>query len=733
MSQIADRIREQYSAERRVLSFDDFLGLFQSDPWAYSRDASRYLKDCFEYFGQYPVKQPWGTVQRFALFDDLNDPAEKPDRRARLVGNEDAQNAFYRVLCNFSREGCANRLLLFHGPNGSAKSTFADCVMQGLEKYSREDAGALYTFSWIFPRGQDGKTIGFGSKDALAQNAQTFAHLEDDAIAVKLRSELRESPLLLLPKNERQKLINQVYKEHDIEDNAPQWIRDGELSHKNQQVYQALLTSYQGDLGRVLAHVRVERYQISRRYRIGAVTIGPQMSVDARERQITADQSVASLPASLSATNLFETFGDLVDASGGLLEYSDLLKRPLEAWKYLLLAIEEGEVPLSMSNLTINSVFVASSNELHLAAFREHPEYNSFRVRLEPIRMPYLLDYTLEERIYESQILPHLSCNVAPHAVRLAAIWSVLTRLRRAQESRYADPKLGKVAATLSPMEKADLYAKGHIPERLSQAESGTLKSGLADIRAESSSLVPYEGLSGASPRELRTLLLDAAQDARYDHLSPLAVLDQIERLCIRGDHVFLKETAENGYQDHRGFISQVKKRWLEYVEDEMRSCSGLVEEKQYAEMFDRYITHVSYSLKNERVFNKRTGSYEEPDEALMNEVEKTLDVSDDKTKFRKALISSVGAHALDNPGAQVDYARLFPEHIKKLRQAFFTQRQVQMREIAQDILALLSSQDSAIDQDRRLLAQNAIEALKTRFLYTDSSLRVALAELVSQ
>ena len=76
----------------------------------------------------------------------------------------------------------------------------------------------------------------------------------------------------------------------------PDWLMSGKLSHKNQQVFEALLTSYKGSLAETLRHVQVERYFISRRYRTGAVTIGPALSVDASERQITADRSLASLP-----------------------------------------------------------------------------------------------------------------------------------------------------------------------------------------------------------------------------------------------------------------------------------------------------------------------------------------------------------------------------------------------------------------------------------------------------
>ena len=64
---------------------------------------------------------------------------------------------------------------LLHGPNGSAKSTFVHCVMKGLEAYSETEEGALYYFSWIFPRGRDGRTIGFGSTRPSPRRASSMA------------------------------------------------------------------------------------------------------------------------------------------------------------------------------------------------------------------------------------------------------------------------------------------------------------------------------------------------------------------------------------------------------------------------------------------------------------------------------------------------------------------------------------------------------------------------------
>ncbi len=741
LSQIGAVVRDRFESEKRVLSFEEYLALFAENPWRYSRDAARYLKDCLDYFGTYEIDRAGGPVKRWRLFDLPFERDEKSDvedlgtGRDYLVGQERIQRDFYRIISNFVREGRTNRLVLLHGPNGSAKSTFVACLMRALEHYSNQDEGALYRFSWIFPRGSDGKTIGFGSRDTLLEPGESFAHLPDDRIDVKLTSELRENPLLLLPPAERRRLVREEFSEAKIQEPPPHGIMNGQLAFKNRQILDALLTAYRGDLSRVLAHVRVERYACSRRYRIGAVTIGPEVAVDAQERQISVDRSLGALPASLSSLTLFETVGELVDASGGLLEYSDLLKRPIDAWRYLLLAIETGEVSLAHSMLPLNTVLVASSNELHLIAFKEHHEYRSFRGRLQLVRVPYLLDYRQEQGIYDSQIVPQVRRHVAPHATYVAALWSVLTRLRRPQGDQYENAKLGKLVGQLSPLEKAELYSDGTTPERFTTDEAFELKAGLRTVRSESDTWPNYEGLTGASPREIRNLLLDAAQDVRYECLSPLALLEHIRAFCDSNDYDFLREKPESGFHDHRGFVDQVRERWLDHVDEEFRECTGLVEETQYVDLFDRYVTHVSYWVKGERVYNRMTGGYDDPDEKLMASVESMLEVEPPgRQTFRRDLISAIAGHAIDNPGQQMNYTKIFSRYMSKLREATYADRKKQLASIAVDVLVVLSKDEQALKalgDERVEQARGTIRRLADRFGYADSSSRDAIGELL--
>jgi len=727
---IGTEVSERFTRERRVLSFDEYLELLAGKPEAHTRDAACYLRDCFDHYGSDEVATPLGKQRHFRLFDL---PFEQgTEASERLVGQEALQEATYRVLNGFAREGRPTRLLLLHGPNGSAKSTFVRCISRALEAYSAEPDGALYRFSWIFPRGEGERGIGFGSTQSSSSGSRSYAHLPEERVEAKLAGSLREHPLLLLPRAARARLVRRAYDAAGVDAPLPDWVARGELGRMNREIFDALLTAYRGDLTRVLAHVLVERWYVSRRYRRGSVTLGPEMAVDAKERQITADRTLSQLPASLSALTLFEPYGELVDAHGGVLEYSDLLKRPLDAWKYLLLAIENGEVALSVSNLPLNSVLFASSNDLHLHAFKEHPEYHSFRGRLVLLSVPYLRDHRAEAEIYRAQVVPRVLDHVAPHSVFVAALWATLTRLRRADGESYQDPQLGKVAEGLSPMEKADLYADGLLPGRLDADEAKILRQGMATIAGEGSTGPLYEGGFGASPREVRAILLAAASDPSATMLSPVDVLSAIDEFCDRDDFDFLKVESDHGYHDARGFVAQVRERWLDAVEDELRSASGLVSEGRYEELWARYVTDVSFWIKKERVYNPVTGAHEEPDRDLMASIERMLGVTSSAESFRRDLMGNVAAHAIDHPDSNVDYHSIFPRYLAQVRDAYFAERRGALAELANDVLRSLTP-DAKLEAGALARAQATRAALEKDRGYVEDSLRVALGSLMRE
>ncbi|MSP59434.1 MAG: serine protein kinase PrkA [Myxococcales bacterium] len=730
LSQIGGEVREAYARNRRVMSFDEFFQLLAAHPSRHGRSAAQYLKDVFDHFGTEPVKTPRGTVTRWKLFDRGYDGF-----RGRLVGQEEVQGRFYRVLSNFVREGKVNKLILMHGPNGSAKSTFVSCLVGALENYSSLDEGALYRFNWIFPSQKLTRSgIGFGGEAADAPGG-SYAYLDDELIDARLTDELRDHPALLLPQRTRAALLADAPASAYI---PSEYILHGDLGHKNKQVFEALLGAYKGDYLKVLRHVQVERFYLSRRYRAGAVTVEPQLAVDARSRQLTMDRSLAALPPALQSLSMYEYSGELVDANRGLIEYSDLLKRPLEAYKYLLGTVEQARVPVDNSILFLDAVFVGSSNESHLAVFKEVPEFQSFKGRLELIRVPYLLDYTVEETIYREQIKPTgVGKHVGPHTAEAAALWAVLTRMRKPLPEKY--PKgLAELVAKLTPLDKAELYARGRVPDGFTTEQARDLHAAIERIWGESESSPNYEGRTGASPREIRTLILNAAQNPKYACVTPMAVLDEMDELVKNVSvYEFLKqEPLPGGYYENKKFIQVVRDRLLDWIDDEVRSSMGLVDEKQYAELFTRYVTHVSHWIKKEKVRNAVTARMEEPDEELMAEVERTVGATAGKgsaEEGRRDVIARIGAWSIDHPNQKPDYAQVFPRQFQQLRDAYFELNKKLVKKTALDLLVFLTDGAgslSSVDKESRERVETTLKNLKERFGYCEKCAREAVSYL---
>jgi serine protein kinase len=731
LTQATGEMRDSFARNRRVISFPEYVALFSTEPARQLRSAAQYVRDVFDHFGSEQVRTPRGPMTRWKLFDCPWDGGKDA-----LVGQEEVQAAVYRLVSNFAREGRTNRLILLHGPNGSAKSTFVACLQRAMEHYSTLDDGALYKFNWIFPSQKLTKGgIGFGG-GIETSGQETFAYLEDELVESKISDEMRDHPLLLLPRPKRRELIAERLASADRPGlRAADYLLRGDLSHRNRQIFEALLSSYHGDLSKVLRHVQVERFFVSRRYRQAAATVEPQLAVDARSRQLTMDRSLASLPPALQSLTLYEYQGELVDGNRGVIDFADLLKRPLESYKYLLGTVEQGRVSLDVASLELDTVFVGSSNEGYLAAFKEIPEFQSFKGRMELVRVPYLLDYRVEQKIYEAQIrAAHAESgrHVAPHVAWATALWATLTRMKKPLAEKYGKA-LSDVVVKLGPMEKAQLYADNATPEGLTTEQQRDLVAGIEKISRESDSYPNYEGRTGASPREMKLVIMNSAQSARYKCLSPFAVFDELEDL-VKGVTVyeFLKqEPLPGGFHENRKFIFQVRDKLIDLIDDEVRTSMGLVDERRYIDRFERYAAHVSYWVKKEKVPNPITGRDEDPDEEMMADVERILQVSGRRDEFRREVISRIGAWSIDHPRQKPDYDQIFPRPIAELREAFFEERKKQVRKINEDLLILLTDGAARMQPEAAAAAQTALSTMKSRFGYCDNCAKDAVLALV--
>lgn len=726
-----------FTESRSILSFEEYLDLALQHPRQQLRGAAHFLRDAIDAAGTREIEHPTGPQRRFRLFDEPNG-----DPNLRVAGQEEVQNAIYRVLSNFTRAGRVQKLILLHGPNGSAKSSIVRALKRGLEAYSTRPEGALYRFSWIFPTNRIVRgSIGFGERVDDSGDLTTFARLEPEHIDVEMRCELRDPPLFLLPLDARGALIDRAMarageKGEDTGDFVvSEYLRHGELCQKCRGIFQALMTAYRGDVVQVLRHVRVERYDISSRYQVGAVTVEPQLSVDAAYRQVAADRTQMNLPAALQSLVLFDPHGPLVNANHGLIEYSDLLKRPLEAYKYLLGFSETGELAFEHFVLQLNEVLIASTNEKHLAAFKELPDFASFKGRIELIRVPYLRRWKVEQEIYDTQITPAVvGKHIAPHVTEVAARWAVLTRLMKPGLSRDGmSLEVQEALVRLTPTEKLELYQDGQVPDHLGLALGRELTSMREALFEETVSAQRYEGHVGASARELKTALLNAAQDPKSACLTVQTLLKELEALCAdRSVYGFLQLPPQDGYQDPAAFVEAVEVSYLDALDSEVREAMGLISDAQYLELVERYVQTVIHWVKGERMRNRVTGEMERPDEQRMTEFESiVMPPGEDADGFRRGVISRIGAHKVDHPEAEMDFTVIFPQFFRRLRSHYFEDRRRQLRRNNENLLKHLADEEGDLSSREQEEVERTLTALRDRYGYCNACAMDAIGHLM--
>jgi serine protein kinase len=713
---MATKGQQTFAALQQILSFDEYFKETLRAPHLHVRNAATYVRDTFDHYGSETVRTVRGPLRRFKLFD-----AAFNGGATQVFGQEDVQNEVYKHLTSFVERGRVDKLIMIHGPNGTAKSTFIECIMSGLEDYSHRPEGVLYRFNWIFSEAADRVALGFHERPRGRPDG-SLAYLEPDEITFKLGCDLKDHPLLLLPAEDRLATLEPAFARAGKPLQIPDALLRGDLCTKCKEIQRALQNAYQGDLRRVLQHVQVERLYVSARYRRSAVVIQPQRNVDAASRPLNLEKSYR-LPPILSQSALAELSGDLIDANRGAVEYSDFFKRPVELSKYLLTTSEKGTISLPDATAYLDCVFFASANEKNLSLFKRNPDFPSFKGRFELVRAPYLLRWSTEERIYKRQI--HAIAqkkHVAPHSTKVIALWSVLTRLARPRSKHYKGELAGLVSR-LRPLEKAHLYETGRAPEEWPEQERRELQKNVEQLAAEFDTAEEefegildacYEGRRGASPREVLSMLAEAAQDALFPCLSPLAILKVIRR--VMGDkslYEFLRLEAEAGYGDVERLTDDVEGEYRRIVRDEVHRSLALVEESAYEQLFEDYFQHVKAFDAGEKLRNKHTNAMEQPSQDVMSKVETLVGITEKPTTFRKNLIVRIAAWVIDNPGKKVDYKTIFSDIFQALRQRYHRERETAISALQTQILRFGTEDWSLVNRQDQQRVLDSLERLK--------------------
>jgi len=644
-----DRMNAHWSG-----SFDDYLALVKQNPKV-TRNAYQRLYDMIIEAGTEDYIDFKKQVVRYKFFDDAAN-----NGKDAVFGLDIALMKLVNVLRAASLGyGTEKRVILLHGPVGSAKSTICRMIKKGLEAYSKTESGPLYTFEWV---DEDGKLDGL-----LGKGVKAFP------------SPMHEEPLLLIPDELRPKICEELNRGQE---GSYRVHIDGELSPPSRFIFRALMDRYHGDLMKVLSHVRVKRMFLSEADRIGIGTFQPKDEKNQDSTELTGDINYRKIAeyGSDSDPRAFNFDGEFNVANRGIIEFVEVLKLDVAFLYDLLGASQEHRVkPKKFAQTHIDEVIIGHTNEPEYRRLQDNEFMEALRDRTVKIDIPYITRWRDEVNIYKkdfnSQKLRGIS--IAPHTIEMAAMWAILTRLEKPKK------------ANLTRLQKLKLYNGKTLPNYT--------EDNVKELRKETI----REGLEGISPRYIQDKLsnaLVAAQQNNKGSVNPFMVLNELES-GLKNHSLLSNEELK---ADYRELLGVVKQEYEEIIKAEVQRAIS-ADESALFRLCANYIDNVKAYTQKERVRNQFTGQDEEPDERLMRSIEEKIEIPESrKDDFRREIMNYIGALAVE--GKKFNY---------KMNERLHKALELKLFEDQKDSIKLTSLVSSVTDKD----TQEKIDIVKTRLI----------------
>lgn len=634
---------EQFRKEHWVGSFQDYLDLIQQNPLI-TRNAYQRMYDMIMSYGtdEYEVGREKRTHYRF--FDDPdNGGADAVFGLEKAL--EDLVNAFKSAARGY---GIEKRVLLLHGPVGSSKSTIARMLKKGLEEYSQSDEGALYTLGWHNP--------------------------ETDEIDW---CPMNEEPLHLVPDRFREEVCNRL---NDASSHPFKVKIKGQLDPYCRHMYGERLKAHGGDWTKVMEDVRVKRIVLSEQDRVGIGTFQPKDEKNQDSTELTGDINYRKIAefGSDSDPRAFNFDGEFNIANRGIVEFVEVLKLDVAFLYDLLGASQEHKVkPKKFAQTDIDEVILGHTNEPEYKRLQNNEFMEALRDRTVKIDIPYVTNLSDEIRIYEKDYNSDRvqGKHIAPHTIEMAAMWAVLTRLEEPNN------------ASLSLLQKLKLYNGKSLP--------GFTDENIKELKEEATT----EGMKGISPRYVQDKLSNALvshPDAKS--INPFMVLNELET-GLKHHSLIDNDEVRSRYRE---LLGVVKEEYENIVKNEVQRAIA-ADDDALKRLCGNYIDNVKAYTQREKVKNKFTGQYDEPDERLMRSIEEKIDIPDSrKDDFRREIMNYIGALSID--GKTFDY---------KTNERLYKALELKLFEDQKDTIKLTSLVSNVVDQD----TQAKIDVVKGRLI----------------
>jgi serine protein kinase len=466
------------------------------------------------------------------------------------------------------------RILLLMGPVSGGKSTIVTMLKRGLEQFTRADEGAVYAIKGC---------------------------------------PMHEDPLHLIPPNLRE----EFYEEYGIR-------IEGNLSPLN-------TLRLEQEYGGRIEDVLVERIFFSEDKRTGIGTFSPSdpKSQDIADLTGSIDFSTIAEYGSESDPRAYRFDGELNKANRGIMEFQEMLKCDEKFLWHLLSLTQEGNFKAGrFALISADEMIVAHTNESEYRSFITNKKNEALHSRIIVMPIPYNLKVSDEERIYKKMIAQSdiADVHIAPHALRAAAIFSILTRLKPSK------------LRGIDLMKKMKLY-DGENVEGFNDADLYELKNEYQD-----------EGMSGIDPRYVINRISSAIIKKDVPSINALDVLRSLKEGL---DHH--PSISKDDKEQFMNFVTLARREYDEIAKQEVQKAFVYSFEESAKTLLNNYLDNVEAYCNKNKLRDPITGEEMDPDEKLMRSIEEQIGISENSKKaFREEILIRISAYA--RKGKRFDY-----------------------------------------------------------------------------
>ncbi len=580
-------------------SFEQYLEIVKENPLV-TRTAYQRIFDMIMAYGTHEYVESRKRITHYKFFDDSGHGGKDA-----LYGLDIPLMKLVNVFKSAALQyGTEKRIILLHGPVGCAKSTICRLLKRGMEEYSKTREGGLYSYTWI-DNGDDHiqKELLGGSHEFLCP--------------------MHEEPLLLVPEEFRPAVIRELTRGKQY----PYKIQlENELCPPCRFIFKEMMVYFKGDWKAVLKHIKVRRISLSEKDRVGIGTFQPKDEKNQDSTELSGDINYRKIAVygSDSDPRAFNFDGEFNIANRGMIEFIEILKLDTAFLYDLLGATQEHKIkPKKFAQTDIDEVIIGHTNEPEYRKLQSNEYMEALRDRTVKIDIPYITKLKAESQIYERDFNQERikGKHIAPHTLKMAAMWAILTRLE------------GPKKANLNLMQKLKLYDGIMIP--------GFTEESVKELRKETI----REGLSGISPRYIQDKISNALVNEETSCVNPFLVLTELHKGLKH--HIMVSNDEQR--RRYEELLAMVRHEYEEIVKSEVQRAISC-DDDAVTRLCSNYIDHVKAYTQRERVRNKYTGDYEEADERLMRSIEEKIDIPDGrKDDFRREIMNYIGSLALED------------------------------------------------------------------------------------